>query len=147
MTFKVRGVRGAITVNHNDREAILAATEELLTAVIIANTISLDDVASIIFSTTSDLNAEFPALAARRLGWLDTPLLCTHEMDVPHGLPHVIRILVHWNTAKALSEIQHIYLRGAVVLRPDKVAAPSVALLNTVGSDMLTSPNLAILVQ
>jgi 3-deoxy-7-phosphoheptulonate synthase len=121
MHTKMRGVRGAITVEANEREAILSATEELLYALITANHMDVDDVASIIFSTTNDLNGEFPALAARRLGWTDTPLLCTHEMDVPHGMARVIRVLVHWNTDKGIKEIEHIYLRRAVLLRPDKV--------------------------
>ncbi len=121
MHTKMRGVRGAITVEANEREAILSATEELLYAIITANHMDVDDVASIIFSTTNDLNGEFPALAARRLGWTDTPLLCTHEMDVPHGMARVIRVLVHWNTDKGIKEVEHIYLRRAVLLRPDKV--------------------------
>lgn len=125
MHTKMRGVRGAITVESNEREAILSATQELLQAIITANHIDVDDVASIFFSTTNDLNGEFPALAARRLGWVDTPLLCTHEMDVPHGMARVIRVLVHWNTTKGIKEIEHIYLRRAMMLRPDKVKGAS----------------------
>ena len=120
MTVVCRGVRGATTVENDAREEILAATEELLQLMIEANHIQADDVASVIFTTTPDLASEYPALAARRLGWLDTALLCGHEMRVPHGLQKCIRILIHWNTAKGVKEIQHIYIREAVKLRPDK---------------------------
>lgn len=139
MQSKMRGVRGAITVESNEREAILSATQELLQAIITANHIDVDDMASIIFSTTNDLNGEFPALAARRLGWVDTPLLCTHEMDVPHGMARVIRVLVHWNTAKGIKEIEHIYLRRAVMLRPDKVKGATLPTLAGHGVDAETT--------
>jgi len=101
----------------------LAATEELLELMIAANGLQADDVASVIFTTTPDLVSEYPALAARKLGWLDTALLCGHEMKVPHGLQKCIRILVYWNTAKSIKEIQHIYIKEAVTLRPDKAAS------------------------
>ena len=115
-----RGVRGATTVEEDSREEILRATHELLTHMIQANDVHPDDVASVIFTTTPDLNAEYPALAARLPGWEDVALLCTHEMAVHHGLKRCVRILLHWNTEKSLSEMRHIYLRGAVVLRPDR---------------------------
>jgi chorismate mutase len=115
-----RGVRGATTVEHNTREAILSATRELLTRMVEANGIQPDDVASAIFTTTPDLSAEYPALAARQLGWHNVALLCTHEMAVPHGLKHCIRVLLHWNTEKLASEVQHVYIRSAVNLRPDR---------------------------
>jgi chorismate mutase len=117
-----RGVRGATTVERNTREAILSATRELLTHMVEANGIHPDDVASAIFTTTPDLTSEYPAPAARQLGWQDVALLCTHEMAVPHGLKHCVRILLHWNTEKLASEIQHIYIKGAVSLRPDRAA-------------------------
>jgi chorismate mutase len=79
-------------------------------------------VASAIFSATPDLNSEYPALAARQLGWHEVALLCAHEINVPHGLKHCIRILLHWNTDKSASEVQHIYIKGAVNLRPDRAA-------------------------
>ncbi|MDQ4074748.1 MAG: chorismate mutase [Chloroflexota bacterium] len=120
--WRCRGIRGATTVETNEREAILAATRELLTRMIEANEIDVEDVASVVFSTTPDLNAEFPALAARQLGWYDSALLCTHEMDVPGALDMCIRILIHWNTPKPLAEIQHIYIQGARNLRPDRQA-------------------------
>ena len=115
-----RGVRGATTVEEDTREAVLSATRELLTQMIEANGIQADEVASAVFTTTSDLTSEYPALAARQLGWHDVALLCAHEINVPHGLRCCIRILVHWNTEKPVSEIRHIYLNGAVHLRPDR---------------------------
>jgi chorismate mutase len=117
-----RGVRGATTVEENTCEAILSATRELLTQMIEANGVQADDVASAIFTTTRDLTSEYPALAARQLGWHDVALLCAHEITVPHGLKHCIRILVHWNTEKPASEIRHVYLNGAVHLRPDRAS-------------------------
>ena len=119
-----RGIRGATTVEANSREAILEATAELLAAMVKANGIKPEDVASAFFTTTPDLNAEFPALAARRLGWNDVPLLCGHEMAVPGSLPMCLRILLHVNTDKKADQIVHVYLRGARVLRPDFQSEP-----------------------
>ncbi|MEX1020112.1 MAG: chorismate mutase [Litorilinea sp.] len=115
-----RGVRGATTIEEDNRELVLRATRELLALMIRLNQIESADVGSIIFSTTRDIRSVFPALAGRQLGWLDVPLLCTHEMDVPGALPLCIRILLHWNTDKAQNDIQHVYLREATSLRPDK---------------------------
>jgi chorismate mutase len=123
-----RGVRGATTVENDTREEILQATRQLLALMIRLNGIESADVASAIFSTTTDLNAEFPALAARQLGWLDTALLCTHELDVPGSLRKCIRVLVHWNTTKTAAEVQHVYVRDAVRLRPDLSKLPPVDL-------------------
>jgi chorismate mutase len=114
-----RGVRGATTAADNTREAILEATRELLLQMISLNGMEAADVASAIFTTTPDLNAEFPALAARELGWHDTALLCGHEMNVPGSLQHCVRILVHWNTTRSAAEIVHVYLREARSLRPE----------------------------
>ena len=116
----LRGVRGATTAEANTREAILSATHELLCLMIEANNIQPDDVASAIFTTTIDLNADYPALAARALGWHDVALMCMHEMNVPHGLPRCIRILLHWNTAVAAQAVKHVYIKGAMNLRPDR---------------------------
>ncbi len=116
----VRGIRGATVAAENTRDSILAATRELLLALIEANGIAPDDVASAWFTTTPDLDAEYPALAARELGWHDTALLCAHEMAVPHGLPRCVRILIHLNTDLPPQAIQHIYLGGAASLRPDR---------------------------
>jgi len=114
-----RGIRGATTVTANSRDAILEATVELLTAMLEANGLKVQSVASAFFTATPDLNAEFPALAARQMGWSDVALLCGHEMNVPGSLPQCLRILLHVNTDKAPSDIHHVYLRGARVLRPD----------------------------
>jgi len=116
----MRGVRGATTAEANTREAILAATRELLCAMIEANNIQPDDVASAIFTTTIDLNADYPALAARALGWHDVALMCMHEMNVPHGVKQCVRILLHWNTDVAAQAVKHVYINGAVNLRPDR---------------------------
>ena len=117
----VRGIRGATTVESNTREEILDAARELLDAIVRANELPHDHVASIIFTTTPDLNAEFPAVAARELGWTDVALECMHEMNVPGSLPRCLRILMHVNTERSAAELQHIYLRGARVLRRDLV--------------------------
>ena len=114
-----RGVRGATTVEENTRDAILAASSELLKELVTRNDLHPDDITSVIFSTTADLNAEFPAIAARQRGWADVALLCTHEMQVPDSLPMCVRILIHWNTEKSAQEIEHVYIKGAVNLRPD----------------------------
>lgn len=120
-----RGVRGATTASANSREAILDATRDLLQKIIDANGIHADDVASAMLTTTSDLNAEFPAIAARQLGWTNVALLCGHEMQVPGSLPLCIRVLIHWNTPRAASEIVHVYTRGAEVLRPEYALQPA----------------------
>ncbi|MBC8163997.1 MAG: chorismate mutase [Roseiflexaceae bacterium] len=120
MTTYCRGIRGATTCEENTSASILEATLELLTRLIEANGLQPDDIASAVFSTTPDLNAEFPAVAARQLGWLDTALLCTHEMAVPGALQRCVRVLVHWNTARRADEMVHVYIRGAVGLRPER---------------------------
>ena len=118
--IRVRGIRGATTAEANTRDAILAATDELLRFMIEVNDVCVEDVASMFFTTTTDLDADFPALAARALGWHDAALMCGHEMSVPHGLPMCIRILIHWNTAVKAADVQHVYLKGAAHLRPDR---------------------------
>ena len=118
----VRGIRGATTADENSPEAILAATEELLQALVAQNEIDPADVASAFFTTTPDLNAAFPAYAARRLGWLRVPLMCGHEMSVATDVPRCIRVMLHLNTAKPQTAMHHAYLRGAVVLRRDLIA-------------------------
>jgi chorismate mutase len=115
----VRGVRGATTVARNQKEEILERTRELLVHMLEANGIRTEDIASAWLTTTPDLYAEFPAVAARQLGWTQVPLMQSHEMSVPGMLPLCIRVLLHWNTEKAQSEIRHIYLREAAHLRPD----------------------------
>ena len=114
----VRGLRGATTADDNTREAILEATRELLEALVNANDVSVDDIAALTFSTTKDLNAEFPAVAARvGLGWTEVAMMCNHEMDVPGGQASCIRVLMLVNTDKKPHELERIYLRGATYLR------------------------------
>jgi chorismate mutase len=115
-----RGVRGAITVDSNTGEAILLSTRQLLAEMVRANDIRTEDVASAYFTTTTDLNAEFPAVVARNeFGWNNIALMCGHEMDVPGSLRMCLRIMLHVNTDRLQSQINHVYLRGAAVLRPD----------------------------
>lgn len=120
MTVYCRGVRGATTVERDTAEDILEATRELLQELIERNDIQPEAIASVIFTTTPDLQAEFPALAARQLGWHDVALLCGHEMTRPGALGHCIRILIHLNTTRTAAEIEHVYLRDAINLRPDR---------------------------
>jgi chorismate mutase len=114
-----RGIRGATSVKANDTHSILVATRELLEQIVTANDLVVDEIASVIFTTTSDLDAVYPARAAREMGWVNTPLLCTQEMAVAKGLARCIRVLLHWNTTREPDQIQHIYLRQARTLRPD----------------------------
>jgi chorismate mutase len=123
-----RGVRGATTVDCNTRDEILEQTRRLVALVIRYNDICAEDVASAVFTVTSDLDAEFPALAARQLGWLEVPLLCSYEIRVPGSLERCVRLLVHWNTEKPQHEIVHVYIRGAQKLRPDLSILPPVDL-------------------
>jgi chorismate mutase len=117
----MRGIRGATTVDANTKELILAASKELLVAILDANDVHVDDIASVFFSTTPDLNAEFPALAARHMGWSHVALMCAHAMAVPGSLPMCLRILMHVNTSKSQADMHFIYLRGARALRQDLV--------------------------
>lgn len=119
--MNVRGIRGAITVDADDPQAIVAATKRLLTALIEQNEIELDDIASVLFSLTPDLRAVFPALGAREMGWVHVPMLHFTEIAVPGSLPRVIRVLMHVNTALTQTQIEHVYLDGARALRPDLV--------------------------
>lgn len=116
----VRGVRGAITAEANQPEAISEATRELLRAILEANPgMNPDDLASVLFTVTEDLSASFPAAAARSLGWDNVPLICAREIPVPGSLPRCIRVLLHWNTDLPQTAIQHVYLGAAADLRPD----------------------------
>ena len=121
-----RGVRGATTIGEDEPQEILRATRELLALMIRLNDIQSVDVASAVFTTTRDVVSQYPALAARQLGWMDVPLLCGHEMEIPDGLPLCIRILIHWNTDTPQDQIQHIYLNEAQSLRPDKRLASEI---------------------
>jgi chorismate mutase len=124
----IRGIRGATTADANTRESIGSATRELLIALIAANEVEIDDIASAIFTTTLDLNADYPAQAARALGWQSVALMCAHEMNVPHGLPMCIRVLIHWNTDVSADAVQHVYLKGAAQLRPDRAIVGNAAI-------------------
>ena len=118
----IRGVRGATVATEDQPEAIYAATRALLEAIVAANPgICPEDLASIFFTVTADLRSAYPALAARQLGWVMTPLMCAQEIPVPGSLQRCIRVLVHWNTALAQSEIHHVYLGQAASLRPDLI--------------------------
>jgi chorismate mutase len=115
----VRGIRGAITVARDEPELILTATERLIRAIVERNRFQSEDVASALFTVTPDLRSEFPAAAARRIGWTLVPLLNFTEIGVPGRLERCIRVLVHVNTEARQDQIEHVYLEGAVVLRPD----------------------------
>lgn len=115
----VRALRGAIQVDADEREAILEGTTELITAVLDRNGISSDDLISVVFTATPDLTAEFPAYAARLLGFTDVPLLCATEIAVPGSMPRVLRLMAHVETEKPRAELHHVYLRGAAALRRD----------------------------
>jgi chorismate mutase len=113
-----RGIRGATTVDHNEQAEILAATGELLLLMMSNNGLLVEDIASVIFTVTEDLDAVFPAQAARQIGWNEVALMCMREIPVPDSLGKCIRVLLHVNTTRSASEIQHVYLREAVSLRP-----------------------------
>ncbi|OQY39728.1 chorismate mutase [Candidatus Atribacteria bacterium 4572_76] len=117
----VRGIRGAITVNNNTKEEIIKFTKELLITLQKENDFKIEDIVSVFFSVTPDLNAAFPARAARELGWKQVPLFDMQEIGVPGSLPRCIRILIQINCSKNQTEIKHCYLRGARILRKDLV--------------------------
>jgi chorismate mutase len=114
-----RGIRGATCADSSTADAILSATRQMLERVITANDLCAADVASAIFTTTTDLNATYPARAARQMGWTHVPLLCMQEMAVADSLPRCIRVLIHWNTDRSPEQIRHVYLGKAQALRPD----------------------------
>lgn len=119
MEKKVRALRGAITANSNSKESIIESTELLLSQCLSRNSIDVNDIVSILFSMTSDLNAEFPAAAARKIGLSTTPLLCTREISVPGSVEKCIRVLIHFYSQVKEEELHHIYLREAKQLRMD----------------------------
>jgi chorismate mutase len=121
--IRLQGIRGATTVDANDAQQILEATDELLRRLIEANDLDPDDVVSGLFTMTSDLNAAFPARAAEVYGWNIVALLHSTEIPVPGSLPRCIRLLVHAYTRRTREEVRHVYLRGATVLRPDRAPA------------------------
>jgi chorismate mutase len=115
----VRAVRGAIQIPDDTRDAILAGTSELIVEVLSRNELTTDSLISVVFTATPDLTAEFPAYAARQLGFTDVPLLCAAEIDVPGALPRVLRLMAHVETDRSRGEIHHVYLHGAAALRRD----------------------------
>jgi chorismate mutase len=116
----IRGVRGATTVGGNNEDEIISATEELIEKLVESNHIQPDTVASVLISTTEDIDAVFPAKALRKFaGWTFVPVMCMREIPVPNSLQLCIRIMMHLNTVQSQEEIKHVYLRGAKVLRPD----------------------------
>ncbi|NLK88134.1 MAG: chorismate mutase [Clostridiaceae bacterium] len=115
----VRAIRGATTINENSADEIYTATTELLEEMTVQNGIEPDDIVSIIFSVTSDLNAAFPAVAARQMGWTKTAMMCTYEIDVPGSLKKCIRVMMHIQSEKGNDELKYVYLREAKRLRPD----------------------------
>jgi chorismate mutase len=130
-----RAIRGATTVESNTAEDILEATEELLRTIIGYNDLTVDDFVSMFFTTTSDLNATFPAVAARNLGLEQVPLMCAHEMNVPGALDMVVRVMVHVNTTVPASAIKHVYLHHARELRPEWGREPIAARAGVVSTD------------
>jgi chorismate mutase len=116
---KVRAIRGAVQIDADEREAILEGTTELVSEVMSRNNLTTDDVISVLFTVTPDLTAEFPALAARKLGFHDVPLICATEIPVPGAMPRVVRLMAHVETDLSRSAVQHVYLRGAAALRLD----------------------------
>jgi chorismate mutase len=115
----VRAIRGAIQVDSDSREEILEGTAELVSEVMSRNELTPDDVISVLFTASHDLTAEFPALAARKIGFHDVPLMCAQEIGVPGSMPRVVRLMAHVETDRPRSRIQHVYLRGATALRLD----------------------------
>ena len=115
----VRAVRGAIQVDEDDRDQVLDATTELLRTVLDRNGITPDDIISVLFTATPDLTSEFPAYAARQMGFVDVPLMCASEIAVAGAMPRVVRLLAHVETDLPRSALHHAYLRGAAALRRD----------------------------
>lgn len=115
----VRAIRGAVQLDVDERDHLLGATRELVSAVMAANELTPEDLISIVFTATPDLTSEFPAVAAREVGLGSVPLLCTVEIDVPGALPRVVRLMAHAETDRPREQVQHVYLGGAVALRRD----------------------------
>ena len=137
--MSTRGVRGATVANANDADAILAATRELLLAIQDANpSMRPEDVASILFTVTNELDAVYPAQAAHQLEWSGIPLICAREIPVPGGLPNCIRVMLHWNTDLPQGKIRHIYLKEAAKLRPDWVEQANLATASATASAAAT---------
>ena len=119
LPMNVRAIRGAIQVTANEASVIGEGSKELLSAILTANALDISDVISVLLTASPDLNAAFPASAAREIGFASVPLLCAQEIDVPNALPRTIRVMLHCNTNRSAAQIEHIYLHGATVLRKD----------------------------
>ena len=119
MLFRSRGIRGATQIDTDNPEQIVDSVSELLTQMLAVNHIEVEDLISIIFTSTPDLTSEFPAVAARKIGLGNVPLLCSVEINVPNSLPRVVRVLIHAHLDRQLTEVKHVYLKGASVLRKD----------------------------
>jgi chorismate mutase len=119
----VRAIRGATQLDVDEREHLLERTAELVRAVLEANDLGSEDLISILFTVTPDLHSEFPAVAGRQIGLTDVPLMCMQEIAVPHALPRVVRMMLHTESLRSREKIQHVYLHGAVALRPDLTGA------------------------
>jgi len=116
----VRGIRGAAVAERDEPESVLATTRQLLQAILAANpAVQTSDLASLLITVTEDLSSAYPARAARQMGWTDVPMMCMQEIPVEGGLPHCIRVLLHWNTDLPQASIRHVYLGAASILRPD----------------------------
>ena len=126
MVMMSRGLRGAITADSNTSEAILSATKEMFQRMVEANDIEREAIAGLFLTTSPDLDAEFPALAIRQMGWTGVPLLCAQEINVPRGLQKCIRALLLVNTSKSLDQLTHVYLRGAVDLQKHGITGDNV---------------------
>jgi chorismate mutase len=118
-TMRCRGIRGATTAEANTAEAILASTRELLERLVERNRLDVEEIASAFFTVSDDLDAAYPALAARRMGWIHVALLCAREISVPAGLERCVRVLLHVNTELEQEDLCHVYLHGAGSLRPE----------------------------
>ena len=117
--MNIRAIRGATQVASNDAAVIGEGSKELLAAILKANSLAIEDVISVLLTSTADLNAAFPASAARDIGFASVPLLCAQEIDVPNSLPRTIRVMLHCQTERSMAQIEHVYLHGASVLRKD----------------------------
>jgi chorismate mutase len=125
--LRCRGIRGATVARENTPEAILDATRELLELIVQANEVQVEDITSAFFTLSDGLDAAYPALAARQIGWDAVALLCARELPVPGGLDRVVRVLLHVNTEKPLEAMRHIYLREAIALRPSRAFESAIA--------------------
>jgi chorismate mutase len=119
MVVNLRAIRGATQIASNDARAIGEGSKELLSAILKVNDLAIDDLVSVLLTSTADLNAAFPASALREIGFAGVPLLCAQEIDVPNALPRTIRVMLHVRSERSMADIEHVYLHGASVLRKD----------------------------